>query len=475
MTQAVERLRKQISEIVDFAMANGVAIAPEEYALHSSLASDLLSATIPEEAGLGLRGRILLVDCDGEARELMARSLASAGHVVTPVADAISALSLLHAHETDMIITNLILPGMNGLEFLRSLSRDGRLRETPVIVISALSDIQSVLACMHAGARDFLPRPLDMFMLRMAVKRELMRMYREKRSREELSRVRVLTRVVQKSQAMVMVTDGKGKVVFVNRSFARTLGVQPEVCALGSCRALGFCVADKSGCPSCEKAWQEGEDWCGEMTAKTSEGQTVKVRCQITPVRDEGGHITHVVHEMHPLDAGTGDPLTGLPDRPAFLRELEARLRTAHRNRSDLAVVLLDVDRFRAVNATMGNVAGDQILREVAVRFASLEGDDRFVARWNGDCFAFLIAGPMGLSGVKSFADAVSYRMAEPFRVNGSELTLTMSLGASIFPRDADTGSTLIADAEEAVARASFLGGDRLVFYAPGSSPVAVK
>jgi len=111
-------------------------------------------------------GNILVVDDNAANREMLSRRLARVGHRVQVVADGSSALALLHQQPVDVVLLDVIMPGMSGYEVLQRLTSDDTLREIPVLMISALDEIDSVVRCIELGAQDYLPKPFDPVLLR---------------------------------------------------------------------------------------------------------------------------------------------------------------------------------------------------------------------------------------------------------------------------------------------------------------------
>jgi class 3 adenylate cyclase len=114
----------------------------------------------------GVRPLILVVDDDQLNRAVLTRSLENEGHRVTAVASGEEALAFLRASPADVVLLDIVMPGMSGVEVLEELKADPSLREIPVIMISALDDYESVVRCIELGAEDYLPKPFDPVLLR---------------------------------------------------------------------------------------------------------------------------------------------------------------------------------------------------------------------------------------------------------------------------------------------------------------------
>ena len=141
---------------------------------------------LPEEAG-----RILVVDDTASNRELLARRLGRDGHAVITAASGKEALRILATHECDLVLADILMPDMNGIELLGRLKSDDRLREIRVIMISGLRDADAVVRCIEAGAEDYLQKPIDPVLLRARIAACLERSRWRERERRYLTQIEV--------------------------------------------------------------------------------------------------------------------------------------------------------------------------------------------------------------------------------------------------------------------------------------------
>ncbi len=153
------------------------------------------------------------------------------------------------------------------------------------------------------------------------------------------------------------------------------------------------------------------------------------------------------------------DPLTALPNRNTLYERLDAELRAARTAGSEVALLALDLDKFKDINDSLGHVFGDGVLSAVAARVRALVADDSLVARLGGDEFAVVVAG----AGAADRAEALAVRIAgsfssDPFVHGGHRFVLKASVGVSIFPRDCDDVQEMLGNADLAMYRAKMLG-----------------
>lgn len=157
------------------------------------------------------------------------------------------------------------------------------------------------------------------------------------------------------------------------------------------------------------------------------------------------------------------DQLTGLPNRFHFMNLFEVELKRARRGSETLALVFLDLDRFKQVNDTLGHAMGDRILREVAARLKGLVSATRdLVARMAGDEFIVVLTGLPDENGAMPAGSRILDELREAYRVDGYELFVTASAGVSVFPKDGNDASVLLHRADRAMYRAKAEGGSKL-------------
>lgn len=160
------------------------------------------------------------------------------------------------------------------------------------------------------------------------------------------------------------------------------------------------------------------------------------------------------------------DELTGLPNRFQYNQHLAKSLAHVERNKSQLAVIFLDLDRFKNINDTFGHDEGDKVLRNVALRFKLCLRESDTIARVGGDEFILLVdqyAAPRDLADI---ADKLLIAAALPFDIHGQECQLSASIGIATFPTDGRDAQTLMKNADIAMYRAKNKGKDNYQFYA---------
>jgi diguanylate cyclase (GGDEF)-like protein/PAS domain S-box-containing protein len=161
------------------------------------------------------------------------------------------------------------------------------------------------------------------------------------------------------------------------------------------------------------------------------------------------------------------DALTGLPNRVLMTDRLSQTLIYANRSRRIVAVLLLDLDRFKVINESLGHSEGDELLRMVAERLNGCVRPGDTVSRLGGDEFMLILAEIAEVNDIGLVTKRIRDRMAEPFSLAGHQLRVTASIGISLYPRDGCSVSALVRNADLAMYRAKEKGGDTFCFFAP--------
>jgi len=161
------------------------------------------------------------------------------------------------------------------------------------------------------------------------------------------------------------------------------------------------------------------------------------------------------------------DSLTGLANRPQMMRTLVQALGGTHGLVGECALLLLDLDRFKEVNDTLGHPAGDALLQQVAQRLLNLVGNKGKVGRLGGDEFQIVLPGMIEMMALAKMADAVIHTLSDPYTIDGSQVVIGASIGIALAPADGTTAETLIRNADLALYAAKGDGRGQFRFFLP--------
>jgi diguanylate cyclase (GGDEF)-like protein len=169
------------------------------------------------------------------------------------------------------------------------------------------------------------------------------------------------------------------------------------------------------------------------------------------------------------------DALTGLPNRIFFKDRIKHKLTYTHHGTQKLAIMILDLDRFKNVNDYLGHAIGDLLLQDVAGRLKGCFHDDDAVFHLGGDEYAVILSNIPHMQDVTRAAEKIVTALAQPFILEGHEIFITTSIGISIYSSDGEDRETLIKNAETAMYRAKEMNRDNYQFYSPEMNAKAVE
>lgn len=182
------------------------------------------------------------------------------------------------------------------------------------------------------------------------------------------------------------------------------------------------------------------------------ESELADTKTDLAEVRDDLSKAQVKTEEAQQI--ALQDALTGLPNRVSFEQSLTHGLIQAKRHGRGLAVLFVDIDKFKSINDSYGHDVGNQALLMVANRLKSLVRDEDIVSRWGGDEFVCLLLEIKQEADVTHLAEKMIIRIAEAYEVNGSVLSVKASIGITIYPADGDTSDILFNNADAAMYKA---------------------
>ncbi|MCS0582763.1 EAL domain-containing protein [Massilia pinisoli] len=298
----------------------------------------------------------------------------------------------------------------------------------------------------------------------------------ERRQAEE--KLRLSATVLEHIADGVMVIDVHGRIVATNPAFTQITGYT-ESEAVGTHSNLTRMMGDDAGLH--EALWAglaEAGFWRGEIHNRRKNGEAYLEWLTVSAVRDDHDAVTHYVcvfsditkvkESQDKLDhLAHHDPLTGLPNRLLFHDRLQHAMVRAARDGRQLAVMFIDLDRFKTVNDTLGHHIGDELLKQVAGELAQCLRAGDTLARLGGDEFIVLLEDVDGASGARHVAEKLMRLFERPVVVSDYELFVTGSVGISLFPHDAVDMNVLIRNADVAMYQAKARGRNGYQLYVP--------
>jgi diguanylate cyclase (GGDEF)-like protein/PAS domain S-box-containing protein len=421
-------------------------------------------------------GRVLVVDDNENNREILARRLARKGYAVSVAESAKGLLDRVRDEAVDLVLLDIEMPDITGLDALVTLRQTYSAVRLPVIMVTARSQSEDVVRALELGANDYLTKPVD-FPVALA------------RVRTHLSHLRAeeALRVSEERYALAARGANDGLWDWNLRDDAIYFSSRWK-------SMLGYDDAEVGDRPQewFDRVHEADRDKVRHSIARHLEGLTphLEVEARVLHkdgvfrwmltrglmVRDANGTPFRMAGSQTDITEGkVADPMTGLPNRLLFMDRL-SRLIASGRRRQDalFAVLFLDLDGFKLVNDSLGHAVGDQLLIAVADRLeSSLRSTDTVtrldesftIARLGGDEFAIILNDLTDPADAMRVADRLLDELSNPFHIEDRELFSSMSIGIALSTLGYEHPEDYLRDADTAMYRAKALGKGRYVVF----------
>jgi diguanylate cyclase (GGDEF)-like protein/PAS domain S-box-containing protein len=288
--------------------------------------------------------------------------------------------------------------------------------------------------------------------------------------------LRQYARIFENTAEGIMVTDPGLKIVAVNEAFTTITGYSMDEVLSMTPKILSSGQHDDVFYKSIWDSIKVFGTWQGEIFNRRKNGEIYPEWLSISTIHDDQGNllnyfaifsdISHIKKSQEELNRlAHYDHLTGLANRLLLNARLEHAIEQADRNNEKIAVLLLDLDRFKSINDTLGHAIGDQLLVQVAGRLKACLREEDTLARQGGDGFIIVFENLKSWKDALWLAEKILTSFEKPFELNEQEVIITASVGISVYPDDAREVSILIKQADLAMYKAKKQGKNRHVFY----------
>ena len=444
-----------------------------------------------------LKQLVLIVDDDATMRMLARETLEQVGFTVEEAGDGRAGVDAFERLRPDIVLLDVVMPVLDGFGACMELRKLEGGDHVPVLMMTGLDDSDSINRAYEAGATDFIAKPIAWPMLGHRVRYLL----RANRAFVDLTQSQArLTSAQRIAQLGHWEWDVASDKMRRSEEVYRILGHTPEQL---SDRRLSFLEIIH---PEDRLSVEDSVD------AALHRQQPLNVDFRI--LRSDGTvRIVHEQGEVH-FDAGGKpvsmqgttqdvterkqaedqirqlalyDSLTGLPNRHLFKEQLSTAVARAARTGQVLAMLSLDLDRFKRINDTLGHEAGDLLLKEAANRLtkALRQGDyvtrndakavTNSIARQGGDEFTMLLAGLTQAQDAAKVARRLLDALSQSFSVGGSEVVVSASIGIAVYPLDGADADSLLKNADAAMYYAKDQGRNNFQYYNSTMNTSALK
>ena len=441
------------------------------------------------------RPSLLLVDDDIRALESLYSLLQVHGYDMTMATSGLEAEKWLLEKPFDVLLLDLNLADMHGHRVMDFIN-DNDIK-IAVIVLSGETNIESAIGALQRGAYGYLRKPYPAEELLNRVKNAIDKRQLEARNKQIALRLqyseKIYRELVDNSPDIIYTLDKKGRFTFVNERAQQMLGFTQEE-LIG--KHYSFIVHDDDQ--------DRAQFVFNERRVGNRASRNVELRLKSKHLEDEeltfdqsmmtvsfnsmGMYLsqeegeqqdyfgTYVVardvterkraEELITYQA-YHDILTDLPNRVLFKDQLSLALIQARRNESKLAVMLLNLHRFKVVNDTMGHAKGDELLQQTAMRLKHGMLNGALLARYGGDEFAIILPCVHSRQEAAEQAEAILKQMRQPFTLDGQEAHISARIGIAIYPTDGEAANELTQQADIAMYQMKLQGNDGYLFFEP--------
>jgi diguanylate cyclase (GGDEF)-like protein/PAS domain S-box-containing protein len=447
------------------------------------------------------KGEVLIVEDTPASLKLLSDLLTEAGYYVRQAPNGELALWSAQSRTPELILLDIRMPGIDGFEVCRRLKASPELSQVPVIFLSAQHDTDDKVRGFALGAVDFIAKPfqteeilartdahvrLGRAQKALAAERalleervaertaELAREIEQRRANEEF--LRLASQVFEATQDAIVVTDREARIVATNPAFTQISGYTAQE-VMG--KSVGILHAGTQDSASFEQMVQSIVNighWSGEILARRKNGETYPGLLSASVVRDADGHVVNHVAvfmditerkaEQHLIDfLSNHDALTGLPNRMLARQRFEQTLAAARREGRCVAVMCLDLDRFKSINDSYGHDMGDKALKAVATFLSGVVREGDTVTRQGGDEFQIIVSDDAQLGATMALAQKILSGLRKELMIDAQQITVTSSIGIAVSLTDGDSFEELVRNGDTALFRAKEIGRDNYAFF----------
>ena len=309
--------------------------------------------------------------------------------------------------------------------------------------------------------------------------REVLLVLRDISRRKQLeNQLRLSARVFESSNEAILITDRRNRIISVNQMFERLTGYAEQEVLGKEPTILGAGQENRSLFRNLWALLYESGAWQGELMDRRKSGEEYPVWLSISLVRDGHGEPEYHIaafsditerkrQEAQIEHLAFHDVLTGLPNRRLLIDRIEVAISQAQRENIGLAVLFIDLDRFKTINDSLGHQTGDQLLYEVGQRLCQSVRSGDTVSRVGGDEFIILCPNCNYPDDAATLASKLLQALALPYRFDENQLVITASIGIALYPDNGHDANTLIGNADAAMYLAKENDRNNCQFYSP--------
>ena len=443
---------------------------------------------------------ILIVDDIPANLGVMVSYLEQLGFDVVTAQDGEEALQRAQFVQPDLILLDVMLPGMDGFETCRRMKAIASIEAIPVIFMTALTETKKKVEGFAAGGADYVTKPfqIDEVFARITTQLHLRTMHQQlllqnlalqneitKRAHLD-ERMRIASLVYQNSAEGMLVMDAANRTLSINPAFSNITGYAFDDMASTDSHLFRSSCHDPAFYADLWETLRNDGHWHGEVWNMRKNGNRYVTWTVINRINnDDGSLYGHVALFSDITDKKASeeliarqanfDELTGLPNRRMFGERLTQEISNHHRTGLSLALLFIDLDRFKEINDTLGHAAGDRVLMEAGRRIRANTRESDIVARLGGDEFIVVLTHIRSQHHVEQIAQVLVDSLAKPFVLDDAVTFVSASIGISLHTDAVPEGGQLLSHADQAMYVAKSLGGNCFSYFTPLLQQAAIN
>src|SRR5580692_6186104 len=420
--------------------------------------------------------RILIVDDNEMNRDMFARRLERKGYLIRVAEEAQSLLQRIQEEPVDLVLLDVEMPGISGLDALQTLRECYSPIQLPIIMVTAKDQSEDIIKALNLGANDYLTKPIDFPVALARIRTQLSHKKAEEALRDSEERYALAAQGANDGLWDWNLVDN---VIYFSPRWKMMLGYQDSEVSDHPEQWLDrIHFADRQRVKDEIAAHQSGltPHFESENRVQHKDGSFRWMLSRGLAVRDASGKASRMAGSQTDITGGKiADALTGLPNRLLFIDRLARLIEHAKRHKDYLfAVMFLDLDGFKMINDSLGHVIGDQLLVGVANRLENcLRASDTVtrieklftIARLGGDEFTILLDQVKDPGDANLVAERLMSTLATPFILDGKKIFTSISIGIALSSIGYDNPEDLLRDADTAMYRAKSLGKARYAVF----------
>ncbi|MDH5600897.1 MAG: EAL domain-containing protein [Gammaproteobacteria bacterium] len=413
---------------------------------------------------------ILVIDDDQDICMFVRTFLECVDYTVIDAASGTEALVLLEKINPDLILLDVHLPDISGIDLLTDLSGNNRLKDIPVIMMTGDSSKETIDAVYELNVYDFIEKPVNEVLLLKRVEYALLKKHAQK---DLLNKEKSLSRMQHIAGIGSWEYDSELDNVECSEALFELLGIEnnTENFSLHSFLAMTHEEDIDLVSNTIYESISKGISYAMEHRVYDDSGNETIVLHQGEIIKNnDTGHykiyatLTDITERKNTQELieynSFYDKLTDLPNRVHYCNKVSTLMQETDKEEKLLAIVFLGIDRFKNINESLGHSIGDELLIEIKERLITFE--ELFISRFSGDVFAVAIPSMTTIDTIVYEVRKFNAMLSKPFIISGHELYITVSIGISIYPLHYGGKDDLINNAESAMHYSKNAGGNRI-------------